>query len=93
MSRGERRVRITVTLSPRLVQMVDARARLRPDKSRSATIETMLEQSELERQVREYYSKPDPEREADEAFWEEVQVASAALDAKRAPARRKGSRK
>jgi hypothetical protein len=93
MSKGERRVRVTVTLSPRLVKMVDAKARLRPDKSRSATIETMLENSELERQVREYYAQPDATREADDVFWQEVQRASAALDAKAAAPRPKRGRR
>lgn len=93
MSKGERRVRVTVTLSPRLVKMVDARARLRSDKSRSATIETMLETAELERQVRDYYAQPDAAREADEGFWEEVQRASTALDAKDAAPRSKRGRR
>jgi hypothetical protein len=93
MSRGERRVRVTVTLSPHLIRLVDERARLRPDKSRSATIEAMLERADLEERVREYYSAPDAERDADDEFWEEVQQASAALDAKAAAPQRKRGRR
>lgn len=93
MSHGTRRVRITVTLAPRLVRLVDARARLRPDRSRSAALEALLEQAELERQVREYYAQPDDTRDADDSFWDEVQQASRALDSADAARPRKRSRR
>lgn len=89
MSTGQRRVRVTVTLSPRVLKLVDERAHQRPDKSRSAAIEALLEQSELERQVREYYAQGEAENADDDEFWDEVQSASRALDARDAAKARK----
>ncbi len=82
-----------MTLAPRLVKLVDARARLRPDRSRSAAIEAMLEQAELERRVREYYAQSDEASDEEDAFWEEVRRASSALDAADSARARKRSRR
>jgi len=95
MQTNKRRVRVTVTLSPRLLKLVDERASHREDRSRSATIESMLTQAALEEQVKAYYSAVDEVRDADEAFWGEVGRVSASLEKKeqaamkpRKPARR-----
>jgi Ribbon-helix-helix protein, copG family len=93
MQTSKRRVRVTVTLSPRLVKLVDERARHREDKSRSATIESMLTQAALEEQVKAYYAAPDEVRDADEAFWEEVGRVSASLGKKPAPRKKPAGRR
>ncbi len=76
-----------------MVKMVDAQAQLRPDRSRSATIESILEHAELERRVREYYGHADAEREADDAFWDEAQRVSAMLDAADSAPKKKRARR
>lgn len=88
MSKGERRVRITVTLSPRVVKLVDEQAKLRPDRSRSATIEAILDRADLERRVKAYYAA-EPEQADDDAFWAEARQRSASFLARDAKALRR----
>jgi hypothetical protein len=83
-----KRVRVTVTLSPRVARLVAEKAKLRPDKSRSAAIDELIWDAELARQVREYYENETDEDREEQAFWDAVQAESARLDARDAKARK-----
>ena len=94
VKKGERRVRVTVTLSPKVAKLVDERARTRPDKSRSAAIDQMLADAELDRQVREYYASQTDEEREESLLWAGARELSAALVARdarksRSPKRQK----
>jgi metal-responsive CopG/Arc/MetJ family transcriptional regulator len=92
MKNSERRVRVTVTLSPKVAKLVNERARARPDKSRSAAIDQMLADSELDRQVREYYLNETAEERDETALWAAAREVSAALVRRSANAPQKRGR-